>query len=100
VNDPKLQGEEILAVLGEGNFGKVYEVFNYESKDRRVLKIFKEEKDYKTEKEAYKKIEEKLGEIKYKEKIFSTIAFDDKFCKIYFEPGECSLQIFSIERAR
>ncbi len=95
-----MQGEDVFAILGEGNFGQVYEVFNYESKERRVLKIFKEEKDYKTEKDAYKKIEETLGEISYREKIFSAIAFDDKFCKIYFEPGECSLQIFSIERAR
>ncbi len=87
-------------MLGEGNFGKVYEVFNYESKQRRVLKIFQKEEDYKTEKYAYKKIEEMLGEIKYREKILSAIAFDDKMTKIYFEPGECSLQIFSIERAK
>jgi hypothetical protein len=26
--------------------------------------------------------------------------FDDKFLKIYFEPGDSSLQIFSIERAK
>ncbi len=72
-------------MLGEGNFGKVYDVYNSNQKIRKVVKIFANEETYKYEKEIYSKIEKVLGEKLYHQMILPAIAFDDKFLKIYFE---------------
>ncbi len=57
-----------------------------------MVKIFANEEDYQDEKEVYYKIEKLLGKEQYYKMILPATAFDDKFHKIYFEQGECSLK--------
>ena len=49
--------DDIIADLGEGGFGKVFDIYNFESKSRKVVKIFSKLKNYLSEKETYLKIE-------------------------------------------